>query len=344
LNRKIPGQTFLWLAIAIFGASSAVTRKLTQLGAQHLMGGHNPISLCNVLFVGNLCALLVLTMIHRRELSRQTLRRLSNREWYGLVIVSILSGALAPSLIFQALSQTGVNNVVLVGRLEPPLALALSVWILRERVNAWEVMGAIAAFIGVTLTIVLQPPSAAMIPMGEFHLGLGELLAAIGSVELATATIIGKKYLGRVPLGFYSIFRTALGTVVFFITALVLYGGDHFRDAFSPFLWQWMLLYGAVIVVVGQSFWNTGLRASTVSMASLVASFTPIAGILAAYFILGEAPTQAQYVGGSVILVGLVLSQIGLQRKNSTHISMGGGTRSMSVEQNIEMRIGFKGI
>lgn len=44
-----------------------------------------------------------------------------------------LTLAIAPGLIFQALALTQVNNVVLVGRLEPPLTLALSVWLLRER-------------------------------------------------------------------------------------------------------------------------------------------------------------------------------------------------------------------
>jgi drug/metabolite transporter (DMT)-like permease len=347
--RKIPGQAFLWAAVAIFGASSAVTRRLTEIGAQHFMDGSNPISLCNVLFVGNLCALLVLVTIHWRQLNRSTLGRLSGKEWTGLFLVAFLSGALAPGLIFQALSQTAVNNVVLVGRIEPPLTLALSVWMLRERVNGWEVTGAIAAFIGVTLTIVLQPPSTTMVHMGSFHLGLGELLAVSGAIALATATIIGKKRLGRVPLGFYSIFRTAVGTVVFFITALVIYGRDHFMDAFSPFLWQWMLAYGAVIVVVGQSFWLTGLRASTVSVASLVASFTPIAGIVSAYFILGEAPTKAQYVGSSVILVGIFLSQIGIQNKikiknkNSVQGTRG-GAKSTLIEQNLETQMGFKGI
>ena len=53
---RISGQAYLWLAIIIFGASSAVTRKLTEIGAQHFIDGRNPISLCNVLFVGNLCA------------------------------------------------------------------------------------------------------------------------------------------------------------------------------------------------------------------------------------------------------------------------------------------------
>jgi drug/metabolite transporter (DMT)-like permease len=341
--RKIPGQAFLWAAVAIFGASSAVTRRLTEIGAQHFMGGSNPISLCNVLFVGNLCALLVLVMIHWRQLNRLILGQLSGKEWTGLILVAFLSGALAPGLIFQALSQTAVNNVVLVGRLEPPLTLALSVWMLRERVNGWEVMGAIAAFIGVTLTIVLQPPTAATMTMGHFGIGVGELLAAVGAVALSASAIIGRKRLKRVSLGLFSMVRTALGTVIFFCLALILYGRDHFMGVLSPFLWQWMLLYGVVIVVVGQSFWLTGLRSSSLSMAALIASFTPIAAILASYFILGEAPTQAQYIGGSVILLGIFLGQLGSHRKEPFN-GLSSNTNVTTVELTVETHMGFKGI
>lgn len=41
-----------------------------------------------------------------------------------MVAVALLAGALAPGLIFDALSRTPVNNVILIGRLEPPLTLA----------------------------------------------------------------------------------------------------------------------------------------------------------------------------------------------------------------------------
>jgi hypothetical protein len=36
-------------------------------------------------------------------------------DWLGLSVVAILEGALAPTLIFAALSLTMVNNVILVG-------------------------------------------------------------------------------------------------------------------------------------------------------------------------------------------------------------------------------------
>ncbi|MGJ3252049.1 MAG: EamA family transporter, partial [Elainellaceae cyanobacterium] len=57
---RIPGRGYLLLAVLIFAAANSVTRKLTELGAQYLVEGRNPISFCNVLFVGNLCALIAL--------------------------------------------------------------------------------------------------------------------------------------------------------------------------------------------------------------------------------------------------------------------------------------------
>ncbi|MGV0027659.1 DMT family transporter [Phormidesmis priestleyi] len=341
-SSRIPGQLYLWLAVLIFGASSAVTRKLTEIGAQHLTDGQNPISLCNVLFVGNLCALLVLITLYGQQWNRTNLRRISRYEWMNLTLVALLASAIAPALIFQALALTQVNSVVLVGRLEPPLALALSIWFLQERVNRWEVIGAIVALIGVVLTILLQP-SSQVVQMGMLKIGVGELLTAIGAIVSAVSTIMGKKYLSQVPLEIYSIFRTALGTLVFFFAALVLYGNHHFAGVLSPFLWQWMLVYGVVIVVLGQSFWIRGLRASMISTASIVSSATPIVGVLAAYWILGEVPTQAQYIGGSVILLGLFLSQIGTRQASQTALN---DRILLSVEQmkKIETGMGFKGI
>ncbi len=345
LIQRIPGQAFLWSAVLIFGSSSAIIRKLTQLGSQHLIGSHNPVSLCNILFVGNLCALSLLLVLNWRQLNPDSLRRLTLKEWLGLAMVAALSGALAPGLFFQALSETAVNNVVLVGRLEPPLTIALSVWLLKERVNTWEIAGAATAFTGVALTIFLQPPAANMMEMGGYHVGVGELLTAGAALASSTATLIGRSWLMRVSVGLFSIGRTAIGTVIFFLTAQVLYGSHHFMEALSPFLWKWMALYGAIIVVAGQSFWLKGMRASGIAAAALAASFTPIASILAAYVILRETPTAAQYIGGSVILIGILLSQVGSgRRRRALGLSAATGHLKATSQQALERKMGFKGI
>jgi drug/metabolite transporter (DMT)-like permease len=341
LINQIPGQVYLWLAILIFGVSGAVTRKLTEIGAQHLIDDRNPISLCNVLFVGNLCALLVLTVLYWRQWNQPNLQQISKQNWLILTLVAILGGALAPAFIFQALALTNVNNIVLIGRLEPPLTLALSVWWLKERVTRWEFIGAFLAFLGIVLSVILQAPTANMMKMGNFTIGVGEILTAIAAVAISISTIIGKRYIAHIPIGIYSIYRTGLGTVIFFFIALILYGKEHFVDVFSPFLWKWMLVYSAVIVVLGQIFWLRGLNTSPVATVSLASSFTPVVSILGAYLILGEVPTQAQYIGGSLVLLGIFLSQIGNKKKVSKNEAA--QISPVETEQMAEAKMGFKG-
>jgi drug/metabolite transporter (DMT)-like permease len=342
LISRIPGRAYLLLAILIFAASNPVIRKLTQLGAQNLIDGRNPISFCNVLFVGNFCAFLVLIPLFGQQWNATSLKQLSPKNWLSLIAVTILGGTLSPALIFLALSLTMVNNVVLIGRLEPPLILALSVWLLRDRVNSWVVAGSVVSFIGVVLTVLLQQPGENMMNMGgSIQIGVGELLAAIAAVCLAVSTIISRASLRQVPLGIFAIFRMAVGSAVFFVAAIALYGPGHFMDIFSPFLWQWMLVYAAAIIVGGQLCWYTGLKSSNASEVSLASSFSPLAGVILAYLILGEAPTFAQYIGGAVILAGIVLNQIGNFRQS---VSRKAVSQEMPAEKDLSEAVGFKGV
>lgn len=307
------GRLYLMIAILIFGAANAVTRKLTEIGAQNLIDGRNPISFCNVLFVGNICALALLLVIYQRQLRPSVFRQITAKQWGTLTSIAILGGAIVPMLVFTALSITAVNNVVLISQIDAPLALALAIVVLGERVNRWVVAGAIVAFIGVALTVLLQPPETIneAMKMG-FMIGRGELMVIIAAVLQAISNLISKISLQTVPLGFFNIYRTFIGTIFFFVATIILFEPSHFMDVTSPFLWRWMLIYSAVIVVGGQLAWFSGLKRSSASEVSLAGAFDPIAGVLAAYLILGEVPTTAQYIGGAVILVGIALNQIGL--------------------------------
>lgn len=339
-TKEIPGQVYLGLAVIMFAASNSIVRKLSDIGAQHLVEGRNPISLCNVLFVSNLCALLVLIPGFYRQLSWQNFRKISRQEWFSLVIMAILSGALVPAFIFTALSETMVSNVIIIGRVEPPLILALSFWLLGDRLHRLEVIGTFVSLVGVVLTFILQSPQNNSFSMGFMALGKGEILTLLAIVASAIATIISKAKLNRISLGIYINFRMLVGTIVFFVLANLLYGSHHFAEAFSPFLWQWMLLYGIVIVAVGQFCLFKGLKAVTISEASLINSFSPVAGIIAAALILGEKLTIAHYIGGIVIIAGLLLTQIGIWQKNSSKKPV---SKVVSVKQ-MEAKIGFKGI
>ncbi|MEO0373050.1 MAG: DMT family transporter [Cyanobacteria bacterium P01_A01_bin.17] len=337
--RRISGRVYLGIAVLLFGSASAVTRRLMQIGALHSIDGRNPLSFCNVLLVGNLCALLVLCLVYGRPQLLTAFQRLSGRDYLVLLSVALLAGALAPSLFFIALEQTNVNNVILIGRIEPPLTLALAVIFLKERTNIWIVGGGALAFVGVLLTIILQAHGAeeVMVSMGRFEIGRGELWTLMGAISTAIATVISQIGLRQVPLGLFAIVRTAVGSAIFFLIVLQFFGGNHFADVFTPSVWQWMLIYGAVIVAGGQLCWFQGLKTTSAAEVSLASAFGPIAGFLAAYLILGEPPTVAQWIGGLVIMAGIALNQLGVSRqiaKQGTSVGL----------QELDLEVGFKGI
>ncbi|MEB3151596.1 MAG: DMT family transporter [Sphaerospermopsis sp.] len=344
LINKIPNNLFLWLAVLIFGAANAVTRKLTEIGAENFVGQRNPISFCNVLFVGNLCALLMLIAVYRRQLNMSNFRQISSKSWLSMSAAAILSGAIGPGLVFAALATTMVTNVVLVGRIETPLGLALAMWILNTRVHKWTILGAMISFLGVFVTVLLQGFWENMTTNNSafITIGTGEIMTIIAAIASAIANIISQSNLQQIPLGLFSVFRTTLATIVFFLIAIILHGPEHFMDVFSPFLWQWMLIYGGVIVVLGQLSWFNGLKTATASDISLASSFTPIAGVLTAYFILQEVPTAAQYIGGAIILLGIFLNQIGIQAQNTRKNSKYAQTNRNIAE--IKDECGFKGM
>jgi len=326
---RISGRGFLAIATLIFGASNSIVRRVHELGEEHPIDGRNSISFCNTLFVGNLCALIILTALYYTDWNPKKISKIKLKDWILLTIVAILSGALAPALIFTALSQTTVNNVILVGRIEPPLVLALSIMIFKVKTNIWVISGAIVAFVGVALTILLQPNSGVMI-------GKGEVLTIIAAIALVVSSLISKVEFEHIPLGVFTVYRTFVGTLVFGVIVVLLFGFQHFTDIFSPFLWQLMLVYGAVIVVGGQLCWYMGIRKSTSADITLANSFTPISGILGSYLILGQVPNMAQYIGGSVILLGIGLGLIGismLRKKEQSYSAIA-----------MDMESGFKGI
>lgn len=332
---KIPGWCYLLVAITIFATSSSISSKLAEIGMMHPIDGRNPISFCNVLFVGNIVALVVLAIVYGKQWNPSSLTRLSWRSWLILIAVAILAGAIAPSLTFFALERTSASNVVLLSRIGSPLTFAFLSIILGKKSHWLMFTGELISVVGIITILILQTPGENSIKMIGFTIGRGELLAMAGAIATAIANITRKTRLDQIPLGVFTIFRTAVGTLVFWILVAKLYTLGHFADVFAPIVWQWVSLYGIVIVAGGQIIWFKGLKASEFSSISYAGYLIPIVGILSAYLILGEVPTVAQYVGGSIILVGAVINQIGIWQQ---------GQKSRSHQLSMNDRIGFRGI
>ena len=145
-----------------------------MIGENALLDGRNPIAFCNLLFAGNVVAGVTLLAIFHRDWRPSELKKLTPKQWLIQLILAATSGALAPSLMFQAIERTSVTNIVLIETVEIPLGLLLA-WLLYREKSSWSaVIGALLALGGVGTTLWLQTgqPSE-MMQQGQMSGGIG---------------------------------------------------------------------------------------------------------------------------------------------------------------------------
>lgn len=252
-----------------------------------------------------------------------------------MFLVIIMSGVLAPAFFFIALMITEVTNVVLISTLDVPLSLIFAYLMFREKPDRLGIFGAFIATIGIFAIFFLeQPPMKNQMTMMTLNVGspavnqflqtfskAGEILTGLAILVGVIAVQLSRKVLEKVPVGVFSVSRMIMGVILFSIIVLSLFGPHHFDDLFSPFLWRWMIVYGAIIVVLGQITWFKGIKGGASSTdISVATAITPIAGALFAFIILEEVPNRAQYIGGSIIALGIIVSLIGTYRSEKREI------------------------
>ena len=299
------GLGFAWLGVLIYASSNSIATLLVDIGAANpVPGGRNAITFTNLLVLGSLISLIPMTVLFRGDWTRANLRKLSRRDWELLTISAFLSSALTPGLFFYALEHSSVTNVVLVSRIEPPLFLLAAGLFLKERVDPRAFVAGLVALSGAMLMISQRETDSHCV------FDMGELAAAGATLSYVASAIVARRALRSVPMGIFSIYRTAVGTVIYLLLISVLQGPQQFQDMFSPVLLKWIWVYAIIVFVVGQLTWFIALKYARSGDMALASSFSPVAGIVIAMLLLGEDPGPGLLPGGVLILLAICIGQM----------------------------------
>ncbi|QDP73553.1 EamA family transporter [Legionella israelensis] len=318
---RFKGLLFLFLSSIIISASSPVIAKLIEIGNDYLVNGRNPISFCNVLFAGSLIACLTLSLLYHKDIKAIRVEKLTAQNWVIILSTAFISGCLSPTLYFFGIKYANIINVILISTLYTPLQL-LAGWIfLNEKPNRLMLTAAALTTLGVVLMIFLQywwislPPSAVWdMDNGPLHAFLisipyvGELCVFIAVFLRTISSLINFQAVNVLSVGIFNTFSMFFGIIFFFSITVALFGWEHFADLFSPFLWQWMLVYGGIVVALSIYFKFLGIRYANMAEVAISQSIYPVASIFFAYIILGTIPGKAQLIGGSIIFIGIGLA------------------------------------
>ena len=139
----------------------------------------------------------------------------------------------------------------------------------------------------------------------------GDYLVLVAAGLQGLAAVISKVLTRQFAVGPFVFARNLFSAILFFVIAVRWYGWEHFADAFLPSLWLVMGLYALVVVVIGQLAWYSALRSVAAERVASWSMLTPGLGLLFAWLLLDEVPNLAQWTGGLIILVGMMVTRLG---------------------------------
>ena len=207
---------------------------------------------------------------------------------------------------FESLEWTSVAASVTLVQSQP-LFVALGAWaLLDERVGRRRVAGILVAVAGMVAMSVGDFLSGVALAGGRPL--YGNTLAVVGAVAAAGYVLAGRSLRQRVALVPYV-------TVVYTVCAVTLLAvtlwQGHALTGYPPR--EWLLFAGMALGpgLVGHTVINWVLAHVDSSVVSVSLLGEPLGSTLLALVLLGELPTAATVVGGSVVLVGIAVTTTG---------------------------------
>jgi drug/metabolite transporter (DMT)-like permease len=193
-------------------------------------------------------------------------------------------------------------------------------------------IGMLSLFTFPAITTLLAPFFSKQ-KLNSTHIFLA-FLVLIGVYMLVPDFSLENKYLKGILCGIFSAFCYALrnltikkhvkkynGSMLMFhqmmIVSVLLIPVLFFSD-FSNLESQLplVLLVALLTTVIGHTMILNSLKHFSVSTASIISSIQPIFGVIIAYIFVGEVPSLNTYIGGSLILLTVVIESI--RSKNNT--------------------------
>lgn len=203
-------------------------------------------------------------------------------------------------LIFQGLAFTTALRATLFIYLAPFfVVLGGRIFLPADRFSAAQWIGLLLSFTG--MVVAFGVPTPALDP----RQAIGDLMMVVAAVFWATTTLIIKAKLNRAPAEKVMLYQLVVSAPMLAVAAFV--AGEHMNGAPSALALGALAYQTVWVVSVTFVMWFALIAKYSANRLSVFTFLTPLFGVAAGHFVLGEPLTAA--FGGAVALVaaGLVL-------------------------------------
>ena len=271
-----------------------------------------------IIFGEHLIGFIALSPIFFKNIDQ--VKRLTQNDWLTLLAMTIVSSVAGGILFTQALNMSFAQNDFLTPlmllKLQPIFIVALSAWILKEKISLRFIILAIAALIGsYIMSFGLLPPVLSL--QGKM---LVFILAISAPICWGIGTILSKKVLTKLDFGVATSMRYLMAIPVALIFAYAL--GQTYDVANITFdaLWRFLVIGGVTggAAAIFIYYWGlTHTKAHVSAFAELIFPFISIIIATTQLNPYGEPQvlSVANIIGIIILIVSIVLISFETKKK-----------------------------
>ena len=217
-----------------------------------------------------------------------------------IFLVSLIANTLQYSITYTGLSMIDASAAVLLVQMEVPFGVIFAYFMLKEKPTIRSLIGISVAFIGIY--ILTGTPNldgkfigAALVFTGAGIWALGQVLVKPLSKEINSLTLVAWLALFSGPI---------------LITLSAIFDGNTINYFKTANLESWIIVIflGFIMQPISYGCFYYVLKNNPIyKVLPIVTMGIPPTGLLAAIFILGEEPTKELFIGGAIILIGVIM-------------------------------------
>ena len=217
-----------------------------------------------------------------------------------IFIASFIANTLQYSITYTGLNLIDASAAVLLVQTEVPFGVIFAYFMLKEIPTIRALMGISVAFVGVY--ILTGSPNLD----GKF---IGIALTILGSAIWALGQVIVKPLSKEInPLALVAWLAFFSGPILIGISNMLEGNSLNYLSNASINHWMIAIYIGFIMQPITYGCFYYVLKNNPLyKVLPIVTMGIPPTGLLAAIFILGEKPTVELFIGGSVIIIGVIM-------------------------------------
>ena len=221
-----------------------------------------------------------------------------------IFIASLIANTLQYSLTYTGLSFIDASAAVLLVQTEVPFGVIFAYFMLKEKPTIRSLIGIAIAFVGVY--VLTGSPNLD----GKFF---GVSLIIIGSGVWALGQVLVKPLSKEIsPLALVAWMALFSGPIL--ITLSAIFDGNTINYFKTANLESWIIVIflGFIMQPISYGCFYYVLKNNPIyKVLPIVTMGIPPTGLLAAILLLGEEPTKELFIGGGIILIGVIMIVFG---------------------------------